>query len=90
MFLIQFRLAFDWASLPPGSVIVDVGGGIGSVPIQVAHNHPEIQFIVQDRPAVVADGRKVSYHPSVFYQQMDFKVTDVHSNSGGNSAITLE
>ncbi|KLO13218.1 S-adenosyl-L-methionine-dependent methyltransferase [Schizopora paradoxa] len=50
--------AFDWASLPPESVVVDVGGGIGSVPIHIAHKHPEIEFVVQDRPAVIADGVK--------------------------------
>ncbi|KAG2343502.1 S-adenosyl-L-methionine-dependent methyltransferase, partial [Suillus weaverae] len=55
--------AFDWLSLPRGSTIVDVGGGIGSTTMILARafgGNPErrgsFRFIVQDRPVVVGLG----------------------------------
>jgi hypothetical protein len=52
------ELAYDWASLLPGSIVVDVGGGIGSATMMLA-GHPSAQklkFIVQDRLEVVDQG----------------------------------
>ncbi|KAA1470992.1 S-adenosyl-L-methionine-dependent methyltransferase [Dentipellis sp. KUC8613] len=48
---------FDWASLAEGSVVVDVGGGIGVSSITLVQAHPHLQCIVQDRPLVVEQGR---------------------------------
>ncbi|KAJ3569053.1 hypothetical protein NP233_g5308 [Leucocoprinus birnbaumii] len=57
--------SFDWNSLPRGSVVVDVGGGIGSTSMLLAsafssHNEhsSNLRFIVQDRPVVVEMGEK--------------------------------
>ncbi|KAI0364842.1 S-adenosyl-L-methionine-dependent methyltransferase [Pilatotrama ljubarskyi] len=44
---------FPWAELPPDSVLVDVGGGIGSTSLTVAQAHPYIKVVVEDRPQVV-------------------------------------
>ncbi|ESK91595.1 ich1 protein [Moniliophthora roreri MCA 2997] len=57
---------FDWQSLPKGSVIVDVGGGIGSTSMLLAHAFSRpgdedalgLKFVVQDREVVVAMGEK--------------------------------
>ncbi|KAJ3902242.1 O-methyltransferase [Lentinula edodes] len=61
---------FDWQSLPKGSVIVDVGGGIGSTSMLLAHAYsdgrdissdedaPGLKFIIQDREVVVDMGEK--------------------------------
>ncbi|KAF9497029.1 hypothetical protein BDN71DRAFT_1588611 [Pleurotus eryngii] len=58
---------FDWASLPPGSTIVDVGGGIGSTSMLLANEFASIResgidlglkFVIQDRPVVVKMGEK--------------------------------
>ncbi|KAF8547690.1 S-adenosyl-L-methionine-dependent methyltransferase, partial [Imleria badia] len=49
---------FDWYSLPKGSTIVDVGGGIGSTTMTLARalndprNNLNFRFVVQDRPIV--------------------------------------
>ncbi|KAG0694495.1 hypothetical protein DFH29DRAFT_1034034 [Suillus ampliporus] len=53
--------AFDWLSLPRGSTIVDVGGGIGSTTMILARafgdkQDMQFRFIVQDRPVVVGLG----------------------------------
>ncbi|KAG1730958.1 S-adenosyl-L-methionine-dependent methyltransferase, partial [Suillus paluster] len=55
---------FDWLSLPRGSTIVDVGGGIGSTTMILARAFGvscedldmQFRFIVQDRPVVVGLG----------------------------------
>ncbi|TFK23982.1 hypothetical protein FA15DRAFT_694701 [Coprinopsis marcescibilis] len=56
---------FDWESLPPDSIVVDVGGGIGSTSMLLASafSSPEgenrgLKFIIQDRSVVVEMGEK--------------------------------
>ncbi|KAF7368821.1 O-methyltransferase [Mycena venus] len=58
---------FDWASLPRGSTVVDVGGGIGSTTMLLASAFAEedsdacsggLRFVIQDRPVVVEMGEK--------------------------------
>lgn len=49
---------FDWYSLPRGSLVVDVGAGIGAVTLSLARNLPQLGFVVQDRPSVIADAEQ--------------------------------
>ncbi|KAI0320587.1 O-methyltransferase [Amylostereum chailletii] len=44
---------FDWSTLPAGSCIVDVGGGVGSTTLEILHYLPSLKAVVQDRPAVI-------------------------------------
>ncbi|KAI0088859.1 S-adenosyl-L-methionine-dependent methyltransferase [Irpex rosettiformis] len=44
---------FDWKSLPKGSVVVDVAGGIGSHTMILAKEFNHLRYIVQDRAAVM-------------------------------------
>ncbi|KAN0142087.1 hypothetical protein V8E53_000549 [Lactarius tabidus] len=37
--------------LPPGSLFIDVGGGVGSLSLTLARRHPNLCFVVQDREA---------------------------------------
>ncbi|KAI0060099.1 S-adenosyl-L-methionine-dependent methyltransferase [Artomyces pyxidatus] len=46
---------FDWKGLPKDSLVVDVGGGIGSQAMTLAQHHPHLKFVVQDRAPVVKD-----------------------------------
>ncbi|KAJ7174961.1 O-methyltransferase [Mycena crocata] len=39
---------FDWATLPQGSVIVDVGGGIGHSSLTIVKRYPTLRVVVQD------------------------------------------
>jgi len=47
---------FDWNSLNADSVVVDVGGGIGTLSVALAKKHPHLKLVVQDRGPVVEDG----------------------------------
>ncbi|KAK3713684.1 hypothetical protein LTR37_008378 [Vermiconidia calcicola] len=49
---------FDWASLPRGAKVVDVGGSHGQLAVQVAKRHPHLNFVVQDLPETVATAQK--------------------------------
>lgn len=51
--------AFDWSSLPNGSVVVDVGGGVGTSSLPLAQAYPNLEILIQDRPPVVEDGLKL-------------------------------
>ena len=45
--------------MPKNSVVVDVGGGIGSMSVMLAQAFPHLRFVVQDRAGVVAIAPKV-------------------------------
>ncbi|KAF8953241.1 O-methyltransferase [Flammula alnicola] len=49
-------MGYDWNSLPQGSIVVDVGGGLGTESMTIAKAHRGLKLIVQDRAPVVADG----------------------------------
>ncbi|KAK7014078.1 hypothetical protein VNI00_019427 [Paramarasmius palmivorus] len=51
-------IAFDWKAVPAGSLVVDVGGGIGSVTHTILKHCPDLKFVVQDLPGPVDDGKK--------------------------------
>lgn len=57
---IDFK-AFNWTNVPAGSKFVDVGGGVGTVSKLLADSQSHFDIIIQDRPAVVADGLAVCY-----------------------------
>ncbi|KIW20342.1 hypothetical protein PV08_00917 [Exophiala spinifera] len=48
---------FDWASLPSGSVVVDVAGNMGHCSIPIAETNPGIRVVVQDLPQIIAKAR---------------------------------
>ncbi|TFK34635.1 O-methyltransferase [Crucibulum laeve] len=49
---------FSWDSLPADSVVVDVGGGIGSVSLQIMTAVPKLRIIVQDRPHTLIEAEQ--------------------------------
>ncbi|KAL0952726.1 hypothetical protein HGRIS_006959 [Hohenbuehelia grisea] len=51
--------AFDWKSLDKKSVVVDVGGGVGTSVLNLVNRYSHINFVVQDLPGVIEDAKKV-------------------------------
>jgi O-methyltransferase domain len=67
-FIVHCRLIFetsnvlagyDWERLPEGSLVVDVGGGVGAQSLTVAQHHPQLRFVIQDRESVLGDATDV-------------------------------
>ena len=50
---------YGWGNLLEGSLVVDVGCGVGSQSLTLATHHPHLHFIVQDREAVIGDAIQV-------------------------------
>ncbi|KAJ7496660.1 O-methyltransferase [Mycena latifolia] len=81
---------FKWSSLPQDTLIVDVGGGIGSTSLEIARGNPHLRFHIQDQPAVVPEGQKHWEHelPSsltsgrVSFQAHDFFGPQPVKNAG--------
>ena len=51
----QHSAGYSWGNLSEGSLVVDVGGGVGSQSLTLASHYPQLQFVVQDREFVVSD-----------------------------------
>lgn len=55
-------VGYTWENIAEGSLVVDVGGGVGSQSLTLATHQPHLRFVVQDREAVV--GNAVEVHAS--------------------------
>ena len=63
---------YDWSQFKPGDQIIDVGGGVGHIGAAIAKKvKPGVKVIVQDRPSVVEQGRKI-YGDVIELQPHDF------------------
>ena len=54
---------FDWASLPLGATVVDVGGSGGHASVALAKQYPHLNFVVQDLPETLVNAQK-AFDPS--------------------------
>lgn len=45
--------AYNWATIGNG-LLVDVGGGVGHVPLSLARSYPNLRIVLQDRAEVIA------------------------------------
>lgn len=58
--LTRINQAFDWNTIPDGHLLVDVGGGLGHVSLEVAKVHPNVHVVIEDREAVLKKAKPVS------------------------------
>lgn len=54
------ELIFPFESVPPGSLLVDIGGGNGQQAIRLASLYPHLSCVVQDHDSVVSAAGKAS------------------------------
>ncbi|KIM82348.1 hypothetical protein PILCRDRAFT_8148 [Piloderma croceum F 1598] len=69
--------SLDWAALPAGSTIVNVGEGIGSTSMQLAKAFGHLKFVMQDRAPVIDMGVKswINQYPEfIVYGRAKFQV----------------
>ncbi|KAI6280403.1 hypothetical protein MCOR14_007684 [Pyricularia oryzae] len=64
---------FDWASLPNGAKIVDIGGSHGELAVRVLKSFPHLEFIVQDLPETIAAAKSV-FHDKKLEQSIKSKI----------------
>jgi tRNA G46 methylase TrmB len=50
---------YGWEHLPEGSLVVDVGGGIGVQSLTLAKHNPHLRFVVQDLESVTGNAIEV-------------------------------
>lgn len=43
-----------------GGLVVDVGGGLGHVALEIAKAYPKLHIVIEDRPLVIAQAKPVS------------------------------
>ncbi|KAJ6474192.1 O-methyltransferase [Mycena sanguinolenta] len=48
---------FKWQDVAPGSIIVDVGGGLGASSLLIAKTYPTLKVVNEDRPNVIEQSK---------------------------------
>jgi len=70
---------FPWKDMPSGSTVCDVGGGIGTVAMQLAKSHSNLKLTLQDQPTVIEQARSFwnkEYPQAVEEKRIDFVPLD--------------
>lgn len=77
---------FEWGAAAKG-ILVDIGGGRGSVAMEIAQHLPEIKCVVQDLPDVIQGaevpedlkrGERLRFMAHDFFQEQPVKGADVY------------
>ncbi|KAJ7246897.1 O-methyltransferase [Mycena haematopus] len=70
---------FEWSTLPAGSFLVDVGGGIGHTSMTIAQKNPVLRVVVQDLEHQVDEAKahwKENFASHVESQMVEFQAHD--------------
>ncbi|KAL0564998.1 hypothetical protein V5O48_017036, partial [Marasmius crinis-equi] len=51
--------AYDWDALPRNAIVVDVGGGVGTISLELAKRYPDLKLVVQDLPGFIEKGKEL-------------------------------
>ena len=61
---------YGWEKLLPGSLVIDVGGGVSAQSLTPARRHPNLRIVVQDREAGVGDSNEIPVAISMYTANM--------------------
>lgn len=56
---LKYVVGLNWTGLPENSLVVDVGGGVGSQAMLVAKANTKLKVVIQDREGTIAQAREV-------------------------------
>ncbi|EGE05489.1 cercosporin toxin biosynthesis protein [Trichophyton equinum CBS 127.97] len=78
---------FDWANVPQGGKVVDIGGSRGHVSIHLAQKYQHLLFVVQDLPNVIEGAAvgnwqdvesRIQFMPHDMFSKQPVKNADVY------------
>lgn len=73
-------LDFPWGSLGDGTTVCDVGGGIGTITMQLAKAHPNLRLKLQDMPERIEQAQNEVWPQecpeAIRDQRIEFKAMD--------------
>ncbi|KAA1473174.1 S-adenosyl-L-methionine-dependent methyltransferase [Dentipellis sp. KUC8613] len=75
---------FPWKDLAPGSTVCDLGGGVGTVSIELAKRYHQLHVTVQDLPDVIVQARQfweTNYPTAALEKRADFVPLDFLNES---------
>ncbi|KAF9040755.1 S-adenosyl-L-methionine-dependent methyltransferase [Panaeolus papilionaceus] len=77
--------SFPWKDLPHGTSIVDVGGGVGNITLQLAKKYPTLQLKLQDLPERIVQAKNEVWPEkcpeAIAEQRIEFKALDFFAES---------
>ncbi|CAL5869457.1 uncharacterized protein PFLUO_LOCUS3686 [Penicillium psychrofluorescens] len=69
----QMRDCYDWASLPGGGKVVDIGGALGHISLGIAEKFEGLEFVVEDQPPLTEQARSlISSYPETISNRVKF------------------
>ena len=69
----QMRDCYDWASLPVGGKVVDIGGALGHISLGIAEKFEGLEFVVEDQPPLTEQARRlISSYPETVKNRVKF------------------
>ncbi|KAK0441263.1 O-methyltransferase-domain-containing protein [Desarmillaria tabescens] len=87
---------YPWVTLRDGATMCDVGGGIGSISMQLAEAYPHLRIVLQDLPAPIQNAKNDIWPKlcpaAIETGRVDFKAMDflVESPVGGCEVYYLK
>ncbi|KAG7090647.1 hypothetical protein E1B28_009748 [Marasmius oreades] len=84
---------YPWAELPPGSIVNDLGGGVGALTMELYKAHPHLHYILQDLPQVISraeietwpaqapqalQDRKIEFKAVDFFKETPMPACDIY------------
>jgi SAM-dependent methyltransferase len=69
----QMRDCYDWATLPAGAKVVDLGGALGHISLGIAEKFEDLEFVVEDQgPLMEQACRLISSYPDRIAKRVKF------------------
>ncbi|KAJ5673631.1 hypothetical protein N7507_002758 [Penicillium longicatenatum] len=69
----QMRDCYDWATLPAGAKVVDLGGALGHISLGIAERFEDLEFVVEDQgPLMEQAYRLISSYPDRIAKRVKF------------------